>query len=359
MKKNNIVVVDLSIKKFKNLKKYFTLFMLIFCSVVGVGFVSGAEIVEFFTRFGKYCYIGIVVLFFFVYFIIYKILYKCLEKNIKLRTNNFKEKIFEICIFFNVLIIASAMFSGLKYTIISLYNNNYYCIYIGIILVVFVMLLVGVKWLKKIDYFVITFTIMVAIYLVISLLNNNYYKCNFSKNFKLFFDVRNMSYKIIDWHNLILSIIFPSLYVFMNFFQVQPLVETAGEFVTNKKNCKTFALIFAFIFTCLILVFIIFLRFNKGLSDFSMPLLEYFKQNGEIIRSVFCFGLIFALTSTLVSCLVGVKHNLSKFLKYNNFILTLISFVISFILGFLPFNFYVSVMYPILGLINLIIFVFC
>ena len=369
--RNKIIAIDLMGEKFGIFKEYFGLFILIFCSIIGVGFVSGAEIFEFFSRFGNYSYFGIIVFFIMVYLIIYRILYKNTinfdllnmaneeQKHYQKRQKivKFKQKFYKIIIFFNVFVIASAMFSGLNYLIKNLYNNNFYYMFFITYFLVFVMLFLGIKCLKKIDNLVLIFTFFVIINLVCSMINSDNLLLFVDNGLKSTAIEKSLNSSVI--FKLFLSLIYPVLYVFMNFFQVQPLVESSAGFVKNKKNCRIFALIFSTIFSLVLFIFVIFLKNNYNFCSFSMPLLEYFKSKGIIIRSVFCFGLVFCLVSTLISCLIGVKQNLSKVLNINNFSLTIISFVFALIFGFLPFDFYVSVAYPILGLLNFIIFVFC
>ena len=353
MKNNEIFALNLGkIKGIKN-NNYLTLFMLMFCSIVGVGFVSGAEIYDFFTVFGENCYYGIVVFYVLVIFICNKLINNLLitqndcRKTLK-KSNQLKIIVNDLGSFLNVLIVSSAMFSGLRYFVKRLYNNNYICIYFCLIFVIFIMVLLGIKGLKKLDYFVIIF----IIFMVYSLLFGNDFSLVFEKNNRVFSD------KIINV-NLLLSCVYPVLYVFMNMFQMKPLIESSGIKIKNKKGGFWFSFFFASILSGVLFVFVIFLKNNPHYTNFSMPFLEYFRHKGGIISSVFCLGLIIALLSTLLSSLVGLKFKIQSAFNLKDLFCSTFSFLIAFFVGFLPFNVFSGILYPILGAINLIIFVFC
>ena len=61
---------------FKSLK----LGIMMLCAIVGVGFVSGAEIYSFYVRFGNFAYLGVFVFFVLMFFLLNKI-FKDFENN--------------------------------------------------------------------------------------------------------------------------------------------------------------------------------------------------------------------------------------------------------------------------------------
>lgn len=332
--------------------KYIELFILMLCSIIGAGFISGSEVYEFFIK-DKNSYLGLFVFFILVFIFIFKVLYESKNENllnikyVKISTlKNIKNKLKEFVIFINVLLISGAMFSGLKFLVKDLYNNNYIFLYLLLLLVIFIILYFGIKWLSKFDIVVVIFILFIVIYSLAKINISDVIMNDISSSFKI-------SPKFFK------TILFAILYVFMNFMQIKPLIETSKIRLENKKKCLIFSFIFSLVLTMILLTIIIVLKSNVDLISLKMPLLFYFSKESVFIKNLFCFGLLFSLISTLLSSLISVTKKLKNVLHFNKFALTLVSFIICYLLGFIDFNFYVSIIYPILGFLNLFIFIFC
>lgn len=372
------------------IKKLSNLFVMMVCGIVGVGFISGAEIYEFFVKFGNYYYIGIAVFFVLNFILSYKILASNTKSNITLKmqkidnnkaksTNNSKNLIKSILIFVNVLLMSAAMISGIKILAINLLNNNYILVIILCLLFIFSVLLFGIKGLSKVDYFVFIFVLVITIF----------FAGNKSANISSSQVAANADWAFGGSFGQIVSIIiFACLYVFMNIVQVEPLYKES-ELKLSKGLALIFSLIFSAFLTSVLVVFVSFLMNHSELFDASMPFLKYFSNMGGAVYVVFVFGLFFAIITTLLSCLIGVKRgmlnvlgakvtgfktkkqptivknelefskNKKKFsFNFKNFVATMLSVALAFVLSFVGFNIYVSIIYPIIGVVNFIIFVF-
>ena len=349
---------------FRNRKEIFAkinLFLLLFCSFIGVGFVSGAEVYEFFVRFKTGAIFGLTLFFILVSLIIYRLL--CISKlnfnnenfdKKSIKNNNLKQnylikqnlsvksKIREFVFTLNVFIVASAMFSGLKCFLNEIFDIGYLKIYIISLIIVFIILLFGVKYLQYFDYIVITFIIfLTGVFIFEFNIDFNNLISNFSLNEASF------------------SMLFSSLYVFMNLFQLKPLIDLSGATFKSKKDCKIFSFLFTVLLSLILIVFIFVLNSNSGVWNNQMPFLELFKNKGGIFKIVFCLGLVISIISTQISALLGFKSKISKLIHFNNFNLTLLTFCCCMIFGLIPFGIFVSILYPLLGVINLLVFVFC
>ncbi len=327
--------------------------ILMICSVVGVGFVSGAEIYQFFARFGKFSYLGIFVFFVSLFYLTNKILkenqeienvskmnnfYKNNRNNTFLKKFNIKSKL----MFFNVLMMASAMFSGLFHVINQLFLNNYLLVVCAAVFIIFVILIFGIKGLEKFDYFVITFIIFISVFLLVN--TNTQLVTEF--DFEISENIKNLP----------LSTLFALIYIFINIIQIQPIIaENKVNF--ESKNTKTFAFLFAFLMTMILTIFVKFIGSHLYLVGVQMPLLKFFKNVGGVICNVFIIGLLLALFSSLLAALVGVKNKIKNKIS-SNFLATLTTIVLA--LGFSLFGFsnFIKIIYPIVGIINFVIYVF-
>lgn len=338
----------------KRFKIYFELLILIICSIIGVGFISGAEIYQFFAKYYKFFWLGEIVFFMLVFILSRKIFITSKNANfdIKLHKNNeyshknsilFKNKVKTILIFFDVLMISSAMISGLRNMIYKLFNNNHIFIFLACVFVVFVLLCVGIKGLSKFDYLVIVFACAVSVLLFATLITNN-----LGVNQKYETPVTSVS-----GESIVLPIVFAALYVFMNIISIEPVIrEYSSNF--SRKSINVFCLILSLVLTAILTLFILFMRANSGLSRYAMPLLEYFSHFGNGVYIFYVFGLFLALISSLLGCLVGVKRETSKFVK-NNVLASGLCVVVALTLGMIDFSVFVSIIYPIIGAVNFIV----
>lgn len=346
-------------------RNYARLMLVMLCSFIGVGFVSGAEIFEFFVKFKAFSIFGILLFFVMSFLFCRKILLisnnnqnqnsKINKINLKMQKNqkinnkntfNIKNYLKNLIVFLNVFLISSAMFSGLKNLIKNLFFDNYFLTIILCFLFCFFLVLIGVKGLEKIDVLVVVFVILILIYF------------SFDKSFN-FITIFKFENNLVS-KSIFLSLgslLFAALYVFMNILQFQPIVEQC-EVVFSNKSASIFSLIFSVILSLFLVIFTVFLLNNPWLTDDSMPFLKFFTKEGGFALKLFSFGLLMCLLTTLITCLIGVKKMVLSRFNLSNFSATSICVSACLVVSILPFNFFVSVIYPFLGVLNFIVFVF-
>ena len=324
------------------------------CSVVGVGFVSGAEIYQFFVRFGTFSYLGVLVFFILIFYFINKILKDNQEIENDLKMNNLnnlslkntfltKSKLKSKLLFFNILMMSSAMFAGLFNIINKLFFNNYFIFCTLAVVIIFVILFFGISGLQKFDYFVLVLIAMIALYFCF---NNNISNENVALKFSSSHSLKN----------LIFSIFFAGVYVFMNIIQFQPIL-MENKIQISTKSRKIISFIFALVLTFLLFIFVKFFNDNLYLKHSEMPFLKYFKEKGGVLFVFFIMGLFMALFSSLITSLIGVKNKLKQKLNSNLFS-TVLTIILSCSFSLIGFSNFVLIVYPLIGIINFIIYVF-
>ncbi len=321
--------------------------------------MTGAEIYSFFARFGANSIFGLACFFVLFFALTYKILTKNPYTENDLNLQNFdkikakntvlqKYQAKRILIFFNILMIASAMFSGLKNVVFQLFFCNQILIFLGCVFFVFLCLLFGIKWLTKINGVLILFLIFVVLCMIFGMKNHQNFafaKCNFTANNQLSFCFQNIT----------LSMFFACIYVFMNIVEIEPVVNEF-HFVFDKRKAKIFSFFYALVLVLLLGIFCLFFERFEFLTSNSMPMLMFFKMQGELKVFVFSVGLVLCLLTTLISCLLGLKRTLvSK--KLSNLSASFLAVFVSMVIGMVPFSVFVNVVYPIIGIVNFAIFV--
>lgn len=324
------------------------------CAIVGVGFVSGAEIFEFYVRFKQFFILGVIVFFCLLFVLSRKVLFefvnddKCfkMQKSTKKYAKNtilVKNQIKQFLLWFNCLLVSSAMFSGLNVLLKKIFFNNYiWVLLLSLVIIIFVVW-IGVRGLKNLDYFVFLFMVFLTLFFIKNIFFNNVNEFDFSVD-------------VFDFKNCFGSIFFATLYVFMNIIQIHPIL-TEMDVKFSKKRAVVMSVLFSIFLTAILLSFCLFLRANNSLFSSEMPYLDYFDSAPAIVKVIFNVGLLFALVSSLIGSLFGVKRGVVRKFDSNIFA-SICSVVVAFALSFFGFKFYVSIVYPLIGIINFVIFVF-
>ena len=321
---------------FKGKNGPFGLILLLIGSMIGAGFITGAETWHFFARFGWGILFGLIVFGVLIYFLItYELEGDAGDCNC-LKTGGFWLK--KQVNFISELLIASAMISGLKEVIFGLGFTGKIFILIFAIIVIFIILLFGVKLFSVYNYFIVGFIVFIMLILM-----------------------KNLSAKVIIFNNylnitnMVKACFYAVLYVFMNVSALKPLLRSYRSELDSKQK-KFLALSFSILMIFIILTMSIFLINSKDLINHSMPLKLYFCKLGKSYEIIFIVGVIMTMISTAVSCAIGVKE---KFLSRSGGVFASIcSVILILIFGNIPFEIFVTKFYPVIGFLNFIIFVF-
>lgn len=339
-----------------NLLSILNVFLLSVGSIIGVGFLSGSEIWSFFTRFGETFFYVLPFMFVLLFFGCYKILKKSeiedkYAKMYNFHKNNGKNanlmKLKLTTIFFNIemLLCSAAMFSGLKNIIFELLKNNQIFIFVIMVVFVLLVLLKGFGSISKINILImISFFIIIIILLGdVDVFNKNTFK---SLSLIKGFNITNF------FGCFFLSV----LYVFMNLSHIVPIFQKQ-DICFSRKGKIVFSVLFSFLLCLLIFFLVLFLGVHSYLSASEMPILNYFKSQSNKMIIFYVIVLVGCLLSSLLVCLMGLKRMVETRIK-TKFKATYTVVLLSLILGFLPFNFFINFVYPFIGILNLITLIF-
>lgn len=323
-------------------------------AIVGVGFITGAEIYESFLKNNNSIIVSILILFLLLFVLSYKILsdkYKLqklpkmqnlsniIQNNTIYRKNQIKKFLTFVC----VVLISSAMFAGIKNLIILLFYNNKIIAFVLVSAVVFLILLKGVKGVAGFN----VFAIVLLLFVIMVLSKNMTFNIN---------EMLNVNRGSFGFKNITFSVLSVVLFVFMNIVEIKPIIDDY-EIWISKKILWLIPFLFSAVIVFVVMMIALFLTQNNGLVVHSMPLMVYFKEKGHVLKSFYVVGLFVAIITTLLSCLIGVKR---WFLDKNmsNFAASFIAVMICMVLSVFDFSFFVSYIYPIIGILNFIIFIF-
>lgn len=322
-------------------------------TMVGVGFVTGAEIYQFFIKFKINSIFGFCLFFVLTFCLTNKIFSETIKEQNMIKLQNIdkiytkntslnKFKIKNYLTNINLLLVASAMFSGLKNLLKQLFNHNYIVLcFICVIFIVYVLWR-GVKSLSKVNILVVIFLVFILFNLLV--------------DFKFFEQNCNIKFVDFSFKNITLSLLFSCVYVFMNIVEIQPVIRESNMNI-SKKQCMKYALIFSLLLVSVLIIIGMFLSCHGEYLLSPMPLLDYFRTKNNYLSVVFIVGLVFGLLSTLIGCLLGIKK-WCKCLFGDEFYSAIFAVLLAMIFGMIDFSIYVKYIYPIIGVINFVIFVF-
>ena len=313
------------------MKVIFMIVMILGC-FFGAGFVSGKEIASYFSVFGKYSFVGVIIaillLFLLIYFF-FGLLKKTdtFDKFINMyfgKSGGIINLLFAICLF----ILTSSMFAG-SLVIAKTININTVLFAIFTAIACYFVVSGNIGLIEKISL------VLVPIILIVIL-----YVCGIPTK---------ISTTLGD---LPLSIISSVNYVFLN-------IVTLGLFIleTGNKYSKKQALIVSIVCSLIIgiLLFVCnnaILRFNVEGS--SMPILTLATKKGFVTWVITAITIWIGLFTTIISCVFVLSNFVNNYVK--NYKLTLVMLlVLTLLFSTFGFDFIVGYIYWIIGFIGIFV----
>lgn len=294
-------------------------------TVIGSGFISGKEITVFFTRFGIFSFPCI----FLSFFIFWGLFYLVLEKGSfaleKLKHSKFS---FVISLVIST-IFSSAMFAGT--TNLLNFNNNFinFLIFGLILILCFIIYRKGIKFLNKLNYFLIPFMLIVLFIILTS----------------------NLSFEAITISKPSyggLSFFYCLLYCLLNTSNGCVLIAKFSSSLTKRQKARV-----SFLSALVLMLILLFANvvLLKSSFDESMPLLSVLSGwQGAIMLVIIFIGCITTLFS-----LVFTSSFMMRGLCNNEFFVFFISLIVPLFCSLLGFNFIVTELYPISSILGAII----
>ena len=293
-------------------------------SIVGSGFISGKEIVVFFSRFGVYSF-PCIFLAFIILFVLIKLLLDYGPSSIE-RLNNSK-----IAFFINFaisLFFSAAMFAG----IIKLLNFENkiisFLIFSFVLLLSFFVFRFGIGSLNKINLILVPFMLILFVGLL------------FSK-----FSLKSLQFSSSFGG---VSFIYSILYVFLNTANGGVLISTMAKKLSVKQKTQV-AFFSALTLSVVLLIANVVLLLNPTSFDCAMPLVSIFSGVRHLIMTIVVFVGCLTTLLTLVYSLSTSLRGLCK----NEFFIYFASVILPLLLSLCGFNFIVEYLYPIASVLGI------
>ena len=300
--------------------------------VFGSGFISGKEIVVYFSKFG-YISLPLLLIVLALFFIVFKILLEIGDRVYARLKNN---KISFLINIISSIIFAAAMFGADR----NLLNfDNFYIKIVGFLIIFALCLLIfkkGIKSLNKLNLFLIPFSILIFVYLLAK-------KMDFSSS--LF---TGSSQGAAPFYSL--------LYVALNLSTGAVLIASLGRVLTKKQKAQA-SFLSALVLCLVLLIANVVLLQNPYAFSAQMPLLSLFKGQEKIILNTI---VLIGCNTTLLTLVYSISSSMRGLCK-NEILIFVTSIIVPYFCSFLGFGFIVTYLYPLastLGVLFLLDLIF-
>lgn len=325
--------------------------------IIGSGFATGQEIMQFFTSNGLYSLISIIIsLILFIYFGStvmsagydygsYK-KYRPYKYFCGNKVGVFYEYFVPVLLFISVVV----MISGSGATLQEYYGLNYYVGCAMMTILVLIAFLCGLDSLINIIGFIgpviVIFSLIVGFTILIQNLGG----------------LQNISQTMIDVNltkaggNCVRSGI---LYASYNMVSGLFFFTSLGNSADTRKEAKYGAIIGSLLLMIVILVMnFALLSKIKDIYKLSIPTLYFAKSISPIFGRVFSIILLCGIFSTAAPNFWTVCDEVSQNGKYNSTLIAIFISILAFLCGLFPFEKLVANVYPLTGILGVVLFIF-
>jgi uncharacterized membrane protein YkvI len=316
-------------------------------TVIGAGFATGREIVEFFTRFG---FVG------FIAILLSGYLFITMGTKIMLKSHDIKAKSFEefneylfgkwFSKFMNIVMmimligVSAVMLSGAG----AVFQEQLLLPkQLGILLTIglgFITMMVGIKGLFAVNTFVVPLMIIFNLFLMVYSVRN-----------AAFLDAFLMIPHAEDgWK----SVVAPFSYVAFNLAMAQAvLVPVAGE-VKDRETIKYGGYLGGFFLTLILISSHITLVLIPDVTQYQIPMavvMKSFVAGFYIIYIIIIYGEIF---TSVIGGVFGLEKQLSNYWKGSSLMTFIGIFLVIYSLSFFEYSELLSYLYPLFGYMSLL-----
>jgi len=321
-------------------------------TVIGAGFATGKEIVEFFSINGGYGTIGIIISTILFSILGTKIMLIANEHNLKsaqafnvMLFGNIGGNIINGLLFFVLLGVTSVMLSGAG----AIFHNhlNFNPLFGSVIFIslTFIILLKGTEGLFNLNNTVVP----IMIFFVVTVFIN----ANFDKLFSSNIDLGSIFPTTFHFNSNVLTN--PITYVCLNMALAQAVLVPIGAECTNKSSLKIGGIVGGILLGIILLISHFSISTISHFKDFEIPMAEVIKQIHPFFYFLFLFVILAEIFTTLVGNIYGMTKQLTGTDNTNQPLIVLLILIICFFISIIGYGPLLTFLYPLIGWITFIV----
>lgn len=316
-------------------------------TVVGAGFATGKEIVEFFTRYGFYGFIGILIAGYIFIFIGTKIMLI----SARIRASSYEEfnqflfgkKLAGIInIFFLIMLlgVTAVMISGSG----AVFEEQ-----LGIsksvgswttVILASLVLMLGMRGLFTVNSFVVPIMILFSIILFFSTLGTGDFLTSFTQ---------------VPKEDISLKMVFsPFAYTAFNLAIAQAVLVPVAYEVNDEKIIKHGAILGGVFLTFILLTGHFSLMTLPDVTHYEIPSAVIMKAVGGQLHWMFILVIYGEIFTSVIGNIYGLQRQISNYVKVPSIIIIAFIFIVAMIIGAFGYGRLLGYLYPVFGYISLV-----
>lgn len=316
-------------------------------TVVGAGFATGREIVEFFTKYGFYGFLGILIAGCLFILLGTKIMILTVEIQARsyqeLNSYLFGKKWgFYINILFFVMLfgVTAVMLSGAGSVFEEQLGMSKMFGVACTTVLALIVLHKGIKGLFAINLLVVPTMILFSFILFFNTLENPFFFDNFFK----------VSVEVTNWH----SIISPFLYSAFNLALAQAVLVPVAFEIQDRAIIKKGGVLGGICLTLILLTSHLSLQSLPSVMNYDIPTAELMKNFAHPFYWIFILVIFGEIFTSLVGNVFGLERQLQQFINMKSIIVFVFLLLSSYLVSYIPYRTLLSNLYPVFGYVSLL-----
>ncbi|WP_442599290.1 YkvI family membrane protein [Neobacillus sp. D3-1R] len=319
-------------------------------TVVGAGFATGREIVEFFSRFGFFGFISILMSGYLLIFLGSKLMRTAAIIGAK-SYQEFNEYLFGkyIGMFINVLMlfmllgVCAVMLSGAGAIFQEQLGINKM---IGIIVTIalsFIVMLVGIKGIFAVNTFVVPMMISFSVLLMILSIKMP----NFIENF-LFIPFVEDGWK---------TVITPFSYSALNLGLAQAVLVPVASEIKDDRTIRWGGILGGIALTLILISSHITLVMLPNLESYEIPMAVIMKNIASGLYWIFILIIYGEIFTSVIGNVFGLERQLKRYIAMPSIVIVCFIFMVTYFISLVDYSTLLSYLYPLFGYISLLFFI--
>ncbi|WP_404314788.1 YkvI family membrane protein [Bacillus lumedeiriae] len=319
-------------------------------TIIGAGFATGKEIVQFFSQFGFYGVFGIIVSGCLFIFLGAKIMLKAVDLQAK-SFQEFNSYLFGAKFGFAATVVQFLMLVGVTGVMLSgtgaLFQERFHIpANVGILLTIIIGFLVmrkGVSGLLVVNVFVVPLMVLFHLYAGGEAANSP----GFMQNV-LIREEMDQTWKV--WTS-------PFSYAAFNLALAQAVLVPLAFEIKDKQTIKQGAFLGGAVLTCLMLASHVSLVQLPGFAQYDIPMAQVVEQLVPAFHFVYAFLIYGEIFTSVIGNVYGLKQQLQTHVSWPPSVLLFLIFSAGFLLSQVSYGTLLSLLYPLFGFISLVFLV--
>ncbi|MGF2615432.1 GerAB/ArcD/ProY family transporter [Rossellomorea vietnamensis] len=316
-------------------------------TIIGAGFATGREIVEFFTRFGFIGLVGILISGYLFIFLGAKIMVKAHQIKAK-SYEEFNEYLFGkwFSKFMNILMmlmllgVTAVMLSGAGAVFEEQLEMNKQTGVLLSIFLGFIVMMIGMKGLFAVN----TLVVPIMIIFNISIMLANIFEPGFIES------LLKIPHADDGWK----AVISPFSYAAFNLAMAQAVLVPVAAQVKDIKTVKYGGILGGVLLTIILISSHFTLIMIPDVTSYEIPMAIVMKSMAGSLYGIYIFIIFGEIFTSIIGGVFGLEQQMANYWDGRRIFITLIIFVIIYLLSFFEYSQLLSYLYPLFGYLSLL-----